>query len=98
MDVTLNSTDTMQCKTDSVKIRDSASLVTPILLCTQYTFLGKYVTRLRNVSETGFPSVIIKHNFATLLLLGTLDKADVFSGDNNPVYRASKIAFLILFL
>jgi hypothetical protein len=61
-------------------------------------FLGKCDTRLRNVSETGFPSVVITHNFTTLLLLGTLDKADVFSGDISPVYRVSKISFLILFL
>lgn len=90
--------DTMQYKTDSVKTRDNASLVTPMLLCIQYIFLGKYDTRLRNVSETGFTSVVITYNFAALLRLSTLDKAGVFSGDISSVYRASKIAFITLFL
>ena len=89
---------TRSVRLDSVTTRDNASLVTPILLCLQHFFLGKYHTRLRNVSETGSPSAIITHNFATLLLLGTLDKADVFSGDISPVYRAYKVAVLILFL
>jgi hypothetical protein len=70
----------MQYKADCVIIRDNASLVTPILLCIQYLFLGEYDTRLRNVTETGFPSVVTIYNFATLLLLSTLDKADVLAG------------------